>query len=131
MNWDVVEPALTRLLKETEDIKNALEERKREQESILQKVDLLLQKPEKENGKVALTTQDIKLLLGVETEKIKKLLQEYEAAGKERKGWALFSSDLKAHAFKIVFESVCKWVGILVGGFYLLHSILSFLKQSR
>lgn len=43
MNLDVIEPALTRLLKETEAIRNALEERKTEQRSILQKLDALLQ----------------------------------------------------------------------------------------
>ena len=123
--------ALNRLLKETEGIRKELEERKNEQQSILQKLDALLQRLEKENDKVALTITDFKVLLGSETEKIKKLLQEYDTASKEIKGWSLFSSDLKAHAFKIVVETVCKWVGILVGGFYLLHSILSFLKQSR
>jgi hypothetical protein len=72
-----------------------------------------------------LETAAVKRWIGEALEELKPLLQNPPVTRAASKCWTLFSSDFQAHNFKVVFETVCKWLGILLGGGSLLYFLFS------
>ena len=129
MDTEVLKNFLNQLLENDKALKNELQERKKEQAEIIRKLDLLLQKISEEKQPTTMFSQEnFKSLLNQETEKVIRLLQSFLSSQNKRKGWSLFAADFKAENFRVVFESVCKWFGILLGGFYVLHAVITHWK---
>ena len=114
MNTGLLEPALTELLQNTRELKGELAEQKKLVQKLL------------ESNANSLDGAMLEKLLHTEMEKLRRELNQ--SSSQERKSWTLFSNDFQAQNFKVVVETVCKWVAIICGSFYLLSSIFSLWK---
>jgi hypothetical protein len=114
MNTELIEPALNELLQNTRELKAEV----KEQRKLLQK---LVERSEK-----SFDIEALKVTLQTEIEKLK--IQLEQTRPEERKAWTLFSNDFQAQNFKVVVETVCKWIAIICGSFYLLSSLFSLWK---
>jgi hypothetical protein len=114
MNTELIEPALNELLQNTRELKAEV----KEQRKLLQK---LVEKSEK-----SFDVQALRQTLQTEIEKLKTELEQ--TSPEDRKSWTLFSNDFQAQNFKVVVETVCKWIAIICGSFYLLSSLFSLWK---
>jgi hypothetical protein len=111
MNTELIEPALNELLQNTRELKAEV----KEQRKMLQKL--------VEGSERSFDVKAIRETLQTEIEKLKIELER--SRPEERKAWTLFSNDFQAQNFKVVVETVCKWLAIICGSFYLLSSLFS------
>ena len=128
MNWDDLKAILMELLEDTKTIKKELQARANETEITRNKLaETVRTAAEQITVPNSVDPTALKLFVGHELQKIRRqLLEDLTASGGGKRG-DIFSSDTRARNFKLIFESVCKWVGILVGGLFLLNTLLSLL----
>ena len=123
MNWDLVEPVLSELLEDTRALKKELQEQRQVLEAL--RSDLATAQEKAGGGP--------QTAAGLEAASVKQwiseALAELQKAGPPPRpaprSWTLFSSDFQAHNFQVVFETVCKWLGILLGGACLLYFVFT------
>jgi hypothetical protein len=114
MNTESIEPALTELLQNTRELKAEVKEQRKLLQNLM------------ERNKNGFDAAVVKELRQIEMETLKRELEQTRP--EERKAWTLFSNDFQAQNFKVVVETICKWIAIICGSFYLLSSLFSIWK---
>ena len=116
MNTELLEPALTELLQVGRELKTE----QVEQRKLL--VKLLERRPD------VVEAQALKELFKAEIEQLK--MEQRESSAQQRsRSWTLFSNDFQAQNFKVVMDTVFKWVAIICGSLYLIKSIVLLFKS--
>jgi len=115
MNTDLIEPVLMELLQLGRETKAEQAEQRK-----------LLQRLLEKNANT-LEAAALKEWFKAEMEKLQREMGR--SLPPERKSWTLFSNDFQAQNFKVVVETICKWIAIICGSFYLLWSVFSLWKR--
>jgi len=117
MNKEILEPVLKELLEGNEELKKDVS-------LIIKELKIIKEQREVQTNQNLSWPDEILN----ELEKIEELLIKHSNNRGKEKHWVIFSDDFKAQNFKLLFDTVCKWIGILVGGFYLLNALVSYFK---
>ncbi len=124
MNWEILQPLLTEMLedgkvarKETEKSGIMVSEMSRQLTHLEDRFERqAASSPQVEN-------EDLKIFMQLEFTRLKLEIDQQLKRSTRQKRFVLFSENFNAQNFKTVFETVCKWIGILGGGFYLLFAV--------
>lgn len=129
MNWEMVEPVLTEMLEDGKAARKEVAKLQHSQAEIAQKLEtiaVVLSRLEM-SPKVP-DHSALKNIIQLEMAKLKVSLEQPSKPAGQPKRFVLFPEHFNVQNFKIVFETVCKWTGILGGGFYLLYSLIAHWK---
>ncbi len=124
MNWEMLQPLLTEMLEDGKVARKEVEKSGMLVSEMSRQLTQLEARFERQTASPpSVDNDDLKIFMQLEFTGLKLEIDQQLKRSTQQKHFVLFSENFNAQNFKVVFETVCKWIGILGGGFYLLFAL--------